>query len=41
MIKPYYLNNDIAGASEYIVKESTRRWMKVIFNLIFLGGRSY
>jgi len=28
MIKPYYLNNDIAGAAEYIVKEATRRWIK-------------
>jgi len=28
IIKPYYLNNDIEGAAEYLVKESTRRWLK-------------
>jgi len=28
IIKDYYLKNDIAGASEYLVKESTKRWIK-------------
>ena len=39
IIKPYYLNNDIQGASEYIVKEATRRWLKVL-NIVILGRRS-
>jgi len=28
MIKPFYLNNDIQGASEFLVNESTKRWRK-------------
>jgi hypothetical protein len=28
LIKPFYLNNDIQGAAEFLVKESTKRWMK-------------
>ena len=28
MIKDYYMNNDISGAAEYLMKESTSRWMR-------------
>jgi len=28
MVKPFYLNNDIQGAAEFMVKESTKRWQK-------------
>jgi hypothetical protein len=30
IVKEYYLKNNISGAAEYLVKEATRRWMKVI-----------
>lgn len=29
IVKDYYLKNDIQGAAEYLVKESSKRWMKV------------
>lgn len=28
MVKDYYIKNDIVGAAEYIVEESTKRWRK-------------
>jgi hypothetical protein len=28
IIKDYYLSNDISGAAEHLMKESTSRWMK-------------
>ena len=28
MIKDFYINNDISGAAEFLMKESTTRWMK-------------
>lgn len=28
IIKDYYLKDDISGAAEYLMKESTQRWLK-------------
>ena len=28
MIKNFYLNNNISGASEYIMKEAHSRWLR-------------
>lgn len=27
-MKDYYLNNDIQGAAEFLVKESSKRWIR-------------
>ena len=28
IVKEYYLKNDIQGAAEFLVKESSKRWIK-------------
>lgn len=28
IVKDYYISNDIQGAAEFLVKESSKRWMK-------------
>jgi hypothetical protein len=42
IVKDYYLQNDPQGACEFLIKESSKRWMAVKYFLnLHIGRRGY